>query len=82
MAAETGGRYFRATDTDALAEVYAQIDALERSEIDDRRYVDYTELALEPLRLGGTTLPSPLAIVLALLALEALLSCTRWRTLP
>ncbi|MSP15556.1 MAG: VWA domain-containing protein [Myxococcales bacterium] len=33
LAAETGGRYFRATDADALRAVYQEIDRLERSRI-------------------------------------------------
>ncbi len=35
----TGGRYFRATDPEALREVYAAIDRLERSELTGRRPV-------------------------------------------
>ncbi len=43
IAAKTGGRYFRATDHDGLAAVVAEIDKLERSEITELRYLDYTE---------------------------------------
>lgn len=41
IAARTGGRYFRATDAEALIEVYKEIDALERSEIEEQKFVDF-----------------------------------------
>ena len=34
IATETGGRYFRATDTEALDSVYASIDTLEKSKVE------------------------------------------------
>ena len=34
IAAQTGGEYFRATDKEGLQQIYAQIDRLEKSEID------------------------------------------------
>jgi Ca-activated chloride channel family protein len=43
IAQRTGGRYFHAEDVDALAEVYDEIDALERSEIVEIRYMQYEE---------------------------------------
>lgn len=43
IAAATEGRYFHARDADGLAEVYAEIDALERSEINDVKYLQYRE---------------------------------------
>ncbi|MHC5003394.1 MAG: vWA domain-containing protein [Planctomycetota bacterium] len=82
IADRTGGRYFRATDTDSLEEIYARIDELERTEIEQRRYTDYQELAVEPTRLGGLAVPPLLAVVLLLLGLEVLLTSTRLRTLP
>lgn len=39
----TGGQYFRATDSDQLAEIYDQIDALEKSEVEELIYTDYTD---------------------------------------
>ncbi|MGH7572221.1 MAG: vWA domain-containing protein [Gemmatimonadota bacterium] len=39
IADRTGGRYFRATDPQALSEVYAEIDRLERSPLAGRRPV-------------------------------------------
>ena len=40
---KTGGRYFRATDASGLAEIYAHIDRLERTEITEVRYLQYHE---------------------------------------
>ncbi|MGH7138984.1 MAG: vWA domain-containing protein [Pirellulales bacterium] len=43
IAEKTGGRYFRATDKDSLAGIYAVIDRLERTKISEVRYLEYTE---------------------------------------
>ena len=43
IAEKTGGAYFRATDQDALADIYSQIDKLERTEVTETRYLQYTE---------------------------------------
>ncbi len=43
IARRTGGRYFHAENVEALAQVYAEIDALERSEIIELRYMQYEE---------------------------------------
>ena len=40
----TNGRFFRATDNKSLKEVYREIDALERTEIEVTEYQNYTEL--------------------------------------
>jgi len=40
----TNGRFFRATDNASLKEVYREIDALERTEIEVTEYKNYTEL--------------------------------------
>ncbi|MDZ7682132.1 MAG: VWA domain-containing protein [Fodinibius sp.] len=40
----TGGEYFRATDTERLQEIYAQIDKLEKTEIEEVIYTDYQDL--------------------------------------
>ena len=40
----TNGRFFRATDNESLIEVYREIDALERTEIEVTEYQQYTEL--------------------------------------
>jgi Ca-activated chloride channel family protein len=82
----TGGRYFRATDTDSLREIYETIDALEKSSIEETKSVRYRELAVEwiPLDLpflGPVRLPPVLALALCVLALEVLLRATRLRSL-
>jgi Ca-activated chloride channel homolog len=38
IAAKTGGRYFRATDTESLNRIFQQIDQLERTRVDARQY--------------------------------------------
>ncbi len=40
----TEGAYFRATDTEKLKDIYAQIDELERTEIEEVIYTDYQDL--------------------------------------
>ncbi|MGE5548978.1 MAG: vWA domain-containing protein [Bacteroidota bacterium] len=44
IAAITGGRYFRATDTDSLREIYALINRLEKTEIETPQYLQYVDL--------------------------------------
>lgn len=44
MAEETGGKFFRATDTSALKNVFAEIDRLEKTKIDVDKFVKYQEL--------------------------------------
>ncbi|MBA3658762.1 MAG: VWA domain-containing protein [Gemmatimonadales bacterium] len=67
----TGGRYFRATDPDALSGVMDQIDKLERTEVKVSETRDYRELFV------GFLIPA-----LALLALDIVLGATRLRSLP
>jgi Ca-activated chloride channel family protein len=43
IAQKTDGRYFRATDAEGLAEIYKEIDRLERTEISEVRYLQYQE---------------------------------------
>lgn len=43
IAKETGGKYFRATSTDKLEEIYEEIDQLETSEIEEIEYAHYDE---------------------------------------
>jgi Ca-activated chloride channel family protein len=40
----TKGKYFRATDNEKLLEIYKEIDALEKSELEELRFYDYKEL--------------------------------------
>lgn len=48
----TGGRYFRATDRRSLEEIWAQIDELERTEIEVQNFTRYGELFHWPLAAG------------------------------
>ncbi len=43
IADRTAGRYFHAENVDALADVYEEIDTLERSEIVEIRFMQYEE---------------------------------------
>jgi Ca-activated chloride channel family protein len=71
LAESTGGQYFPAEDTSALEKVYAQIDRLEKTPSQGRLYTEYRELCQYVLLPG-----------LALIVLEIVLSCTRFRALP
>jgi Ca-activated chloride channel family protein len=52
VATLTGGRYFRATDAASLAAIYAEIDELERTEIEVENFTQYAERFPIPLALG------------------------------
>lgn len=52
IANSTGGRYFRAKDAAALQSIYEQIDRLERSAVEARAYIRYTERFRWPLLIG------------------------------
>ena len=71
IAERTGGRYFHAGNAEALARVVAEIDALERSEITEVRYLEYEHH--HAAFVGGAGL---------MIALSALLSGTLLRRLP
>ena len=43
IASITGGQYFRATNARALEEIYRQIDELEKTPVNIRRYVEFSE---------------------------------------
>jgi Ca-activated chloride channel homolog len=81
IAERTGGAYFRATDTASLASIYAEIDRLERTETESRRYLSYADFAVESVDIGPFSLPPILAGALLLLAFELLLVATRFRSL-
>ena len=63
IAASTGGRYFRAKDADALQRIYEQIDTLERSIVEQRAFVRYTERFRWPLIVALIALLSELFIL-------------------
>ncbi len=63
IANTTGGRYFRAKDADGLQRIYEQIDALERSVVEQRAFVRYTEQFRWPLGLAMLALLMELYIL-------------------
>jgi len=71
MAKPTGGRSFRATDAAGLSSAFREIDALEKTSIESRVRVLYTEKF--PLLLAPAAL---------LLSLELFLAATRLRRIP
>lgn len=71
VANETGGQYFRATDTNSLERVYSAINELETTKRKLKKYEDVDELFLFALFPG-----------LLLLGLEKILGETRLRRLP
>ena len=76
VAEETGGKYFRATDTQSLANIYAEIDELEKSYVEARQFVDYRELAIEPVHFGWINVPPLVLLALICLAAQVLLRNT------
>ena len=71
MATETGGQFYRATDTDSLQKIYEQINRYETSAQTVQKFEHVEEL------YRWTLYPS-----LGLLALGFLLQQTRFRRLP
>lgn len=71
IAQTTGGQYFHASDSNGLAQVYSQIDQLEKSQFEEAKYSEYTELFRWFAGPG-----------LALILLLGVLSETRFRSLP
>jgi len=70
IAEMTGGRYFRARDTEEFAEIYTILDGLEPAESDERGFRPIKELFYWPL--GA-------AALMALLAAGAAFAGTRWQ---
>ncbi len=71
IAAKTHGRYYRADSTDTLHKIYADIDQLEKTEAEVKKFTHYTEL------FPWTVLPG-----MFVLLLETILGNTVWRRLP
>ena len=71
VADQTGGRFYRATDTDSLQQIYSQINNLERTPETVQKFERYEELY-----------PWALVPSLAILAFSFLLQHTRFRRLP
>ena len=66
IADTTGGRYFRATDTDGLRTIYEEIDKLEKSEVEVSVYAQQQELA------GWFLIAVPVLLLLEVLALATI----------
>ncbi len=77
----TDGKYFRATDTDSLKEIYAIIDEMERSEITQRTYVNHVDMAVKSTVFAGMTIPPLLLIGLLCMMTSVLLSETIYKVL-
>ncbi|RLB91645.1 MAG: aerotolerance regulator BatA [Deltaproteobacteria bacterium] len=71
IAAKTGAKYFRATDTKSLRKIYGEIDKMEKTPIEEKGYLEYKEL-----------FTGLLSIALALVLLEVGLSNTILRRIP
>ena len=52
----TGGKYFRATDNQKLEEIYAEIDTLEKTDIEEFKYYSYEEKFRPLILLAGLLL--------------------------
>ena len=65
VAETTGGRYFRATDAEALRGIFQQIDQLEKTPVEITRFTQHNEAYRIPLLVG-----------LAALALELMIGAT------
>lgn len=68
---KTGGKYFRADNTETLGRIFSEIDRLEKSTVEVKKFQRYRELAHWPMALG-----------LGLLLAEILLANTLWKKLP
>lgn len=53
IARVTDGKYFRATNNEKLEEIYAEIDSLEKTEIEEFRYYNYDEKFRPLVLLAG-----------------------------
>jgi Ca-activated chloride channel family protein len=71
IADKTGGKYFRADNSDTLRKIYTEIDRLEKTEVESKKYKQYREL------FGWAILAGMLALIL-----EIALGQTIWRKLP
>jgi len=71
IAKRTGGKYYRADKTETLRSVYDEIDRLEKTEVEVKKYQRYSEL------FPWFALPG-----LVVLLLEVILNHTVWRKLP
>jgi Ca-activated chloride channel family protein len=71
IAQQTNGKYYRADTADTLRQIYADIDRLETTEVEVKKYQHYDEL-FGQVAIGG----------MVVLLLEMILAQTVWRKLP
>jgi Ca-activated chloride channel family protein len=71
IADKTGGKYYRADSSETLNSIYADIDRLEKTDIEVKKYTQFDEL------YPWAVLPG-----MFFLLLEVILSHTIWRKLP
>ncbi len=71
IASQTGGKYFRATDTEKLRRIYQEINEMEKTKIQVKEFTKYNELFVNYAGAG-----------LLLLVLELVLLNTFFRKLP
>jgi Ca-activated chloride channel family protein len=71
IAEKTGGKYYRADSADIFRRIYSEIDRLEKSIVEVKKYQHYKELFAR-VAVGG----------LGVFLLEMILSHTVWRKLP
>jgi len=62
IAEGTGGHYYSVSDENSLAEVYREIESLEKSHVGTRDFIDYQEAQLGFLALGIAALFAELAL--------------------
>ncbi len=67
VAESTGGRYFRATDGEALSRIFEQIDRLEKTPVEVTRFTDMNEQYRVPLLVGFAALAFELVIAATLI---------------
>ncbi len=66
----TGGKYYRATDTEELIRVYNEIDQFEKSKVEELIYTDFEDQY--PIYLGGSLLLFLLAFITDRFALRSI----------
>ena len=71
IAKETNGKYFNATNTEELKNIYTQIDRLEKREVKSFSHVKYRDYYHYPLIFG-----------LLILLIESFLRTIKWRVFP
>ena len=73
VAEVTGGKFFRAVDTNSLTEIYKEIDLLEKTKVETENFVDYRELAVQSYRSSAVSLWPTLLLALVSLTLSVVL---------